>query len=367
VETRGGPGRLSDLPDRIAGAVANRLLEVIDIDAIAQRIDVNAMARRIDMDAIIREVDADAAARQLDLDALVARLDLDAILARVDLDALLARVDLDALLARVDIAALAQRAGVPDLIADSTGQFADTALDAGRRQLVAVDTLLARAALRVTGRDPDRPPYGPGALSDAPAATQALPPRLRAKSRANVTGHYAGTVSRLLAFLVDHLVVTLSVTALAALATYTLQLLVGVDLEGGLRTGALGVGVLAGWAFLYWWLSLAVAGRTPGMALLGLRVVRSDARPLSSGRAALRVLLMPVSIAVVVVTAIGMLMDRERRAPHDLLSWTRVVYDWGDRPAELSSPLTAWLARRGAAPVASAVDPGSDLARPSTG
>ena len=44
-----------------------------------------------------------------------------------------------------------------------------------------------------------------------------------------------------------------------------------------------------------------------------------------------------------------MLVDRERRALHDMLARTAVVYDWGERPAKLPAPLTRYLERKGVA------------------
>ena len=41
------------------------------------------------------------------------------------------------------------------------------------------------------------------------------------------------------------------------------------------------------------------------------------------------------------------LVDRRRRALHDFAAKSAVVYDWGDRPAELSTPLSNWLQRSG--------------------
>jgi hypothetical protein len=37
----------------------------------------------------------------------------------------------------------------------------------------------------------------------------------------------------------------------------------------------------------------------------------------------------------------------ERRALHDVLAGSAVVYDWGDRPAEMPAPITRWFARHG--------------------
>jgi hypothetical protein len=44
---------------------------------------------------------------------------------------------------------------------------------------------------------------------------------------------------------------------------------------------------------------------------------------------------------------LGIVFGRERRAWHDHFARTAVVYDWGSRTARLSTPLAAWLERKG--------------------
>ncbi len=83
-----------------------------------------------------------------------------------------------------------------------------------------------------------------------------------------------------------------------------------------------------------------------GKAIVGLRVVNRDGSPLGGPRAFLRVLVFPLSFALLGWGFLGILLGRERRALHDVTAVTTVVYDWGDRPAELPAPLTSWLSRR---------------------
>jgi uncharacterized RDD family membrane protein YckC len=47
------------------------------------------------------------------------------------------------------------------------------------------------------------------------------------------------------------------------------------------------------WLFTYRWASTAVAGHTPGMAIVGLRIVARSGVPVSGRRAFLRVLARP--------------------------------------------------------------------------
>jgi uncharacterized RDD family membrane protein YckC len=164
--------------------------------------------------------------------------------------------------------------------------------------------------------------------------------------RIRVSGHYGGAVTRFLAYAIDvALVVLLFGLGLAAI-TFVLDLVssVQVDLEEG--DGLLWQIGLPTWGFLYFWVSLTITGRTPGKTVLGLRVVCRDGSPLGARRAFLRVLTFPLAFLFFGLGFVGILIDRERRAIYDLIAGTIVVYDWGDRPAELSTPLSGWLSRR---------------------
>jgi uncharacterized RDD family membrane protein YckC len=89
---------------------------------------------------------------------------------------------------------------------------------------------------------------------------------------------------------------------------------------------------LASAALVVWWVayfagSWATTGRTPGMALFGLRVVLVDGRPASPGAALLRAVAFPLSIALFGLGFLGILFQAQRRALHDLIAGTTVVYD----------------------------------------
>lgn len=71
---------------------------------------------------------------------------------------------------------------------------------------------------------------------------------------------------------------------------------------------------------------VAVTGRTPGKAVMGLRVVRVDGRPLPPARAVARAFAYLVSLLPVGLGFIWVLFDRNRRAWHDHLVGSRVVY-----------------------------------------
>ena len=114
---------------------------------------------------------------------------------------------------------------------------------------------------------------------------------------------------------------------------------------------------LAGWAYIYMAVGLTVSGRTPGKSLLGLRVVTRQGLPLSAARASARVVVQPLSFLLFGLGLAGIVLGRERRALHDAIAGTAVVYDWGDRPAEMPAPLTQWLERRGVLAIPREDDP----------
>ena len=75
--------------------------------------------------------------------------------------------------------------------------------------------------------------------------------------------------------------------------------------------------------FVFFW---TLVGYTPGKALLGLRIVRQDGRPLSVGRALLRYLGYWISAIPLFLGFIWILFDRQHEGWHDKIANTHVVY-----------------------------------------
>ena len=73
--------------------------------------------------------------------------------------------------------------------------------------------------------------------------------------------------------------------------------------------------------------------------------MRTDGEPISPGRAAVRTFVYPFSF-ILGLGLIPIVTGKHRRALHDWAAGDKVLYDWGDRPAELPAPLTAWVRRR---------------------
>jgi uncharacterized RDD family membrane protein YckC len=90
-----------------------------------------------------------------------------------------------------------------------------------------------------------------------------------------------------------------------------------------------------GWLFTYFAYSWAASGKTFGMALLGVRVVRSDGADAGARRAVVRTLALPLSFLVFGLGFLGVLLGSRRRALHDVIAGTVVIYSWDARAARL--------------------------------
>jgi uncharacterized RDD family membrane protein YckC len=162
----------------------------------------------------------------------------------------------------------------------------------------------------------------------------------RAADWVSSQGHYAGSVSRFAAYVID-LAVSAGLFALGlAGASLVAQVVTGHQVSWS-RTNIVVAVIFAAWEFFYFGYSWAVSGRTFGMAALGVQVVRADGQVLDSWRGPLRALVFPLSFLLLGMGFIGILVQREHRALHDLIAGTAVIYAWDARAARLR-----FLARR---------------------
>ena len=144
-------------------------------------------------------------------------------------------------------------------------------------------------------------------------------------SAAERLGCYAGPVTRLAAWIVDLFVSEL------LLATIMVTVIAIVDFVTG-KTVHIQVSDAAAipaeivWLYLYFFVCWASVGKTPGMRLLGIKVVRRDGSRLHAGKAAVRTLVFPFSF-ILGLGLVGIVIGREHRALHDVGANTTVVYD----------------------------------------
>jgi uncharacterized RDD family membrane protein YckC len=153
-------------------------------------------------------------------------------------------------------------------------------------------------------------------------------------------GHYAGAVSRLVAFAADVGASWGLFTLGAAALAFAIQLVTGNNFSLSTHQVASLVAVVI-WEFIYFAYQWSLSGKTIGMALLGIRVVRTDGTPIGPRQAVIRTLTLPLSFLFFGLGFLGILVNRDRHALHDRLAGTAVVYSWDARAARLR-----WLAKQ---------------------
>jgi uncharacterized RDD family membrane protein YckC len=147
-------------------------------------------------------------------------------------------------------------------------------------------------------------------------------------------GHYAGAVTRCAAFVVDQAVASAVFTATVAALQFVIDLVTEANFQADNYPIVIGASYF-GWLFVYYAYSWATAGKTLGMSLVGLRVVRSDGAAISARQAALRTIALPLSFLLFGLGFLGILIGKHRRALHDVIANTAVVYGWDARAAQL--------------------------------
>jgi uncharacterized RDD family membrane protein YckC len=307
--------RLAPPAEALAQLVAERVVELVlaalDVNALLDRVDVNALLDRTDVNRLLDRVDADR---------LMAGVDLNRILAGIEMDDLLAQTDLGA------------------VIAQSSGGVASNALDVVRSQAVGLDEFIARWAGRLRRRPYDSPPGRPGEPADrgrrgtAPARdTVAEAP---AAARESLQGHYAGFASRFAAYIVDAAASTVVFMLALAAISFAVSVVTGQSVDWNKDETWAGIAYVA-WLFVYFAYSWAASGKTFGMALLGVRVMRSDGADAGARRAVARTLALPLSFLIFGLGFTAIVLGRQRRALHDVIAGTVVVYSWDARAARL--------------------------------
>ncbi len=334
-----------DLQALIERLDLNRVLDRVDLDALIGRIGIQQLLARIDLDTLLESVDLNQVLERVDVGELVNRVDVEAVIERVNVNELVERVDINAVVKRVDINAIMEDVDlgsftgkITSAVTAGTESFLKSMLDLVRRQLVGLDMLILRFADGLLRRQPGSLPLGPALLV----------PSDEREAAGQVSGRYAGPVSRLLAFAVDAFLIFALFALGTAILNYLVRLVTGYHLERGSSNSFWWAIALAIWAFIYLWIGPAVAGRTPGMTLVGLRVLATDGSAITQRQSFFRVLTMPLSVILLGVGLIMAVFGAQRKALHDHIGGTCVVYDWGERPAEMPAPLTKWLAGHGA-------------------
>ena len=154
----------------------------------------------------------------------------------------------------------------------------------------------------------------------------------------SLRGHYAGFVSRLIAYLIDRGIILGIIAIFTAVGGYLFQL-VGLNVAtctagltfAGIVCGSVQIFFLLfalSFAPLYTIIFWTLAGQTPGKYLLGLRVFRMDGEPLTLARSARRYVGYILSFLAFGLGFVWITIDDQRQGFHDIFANTCVVYSW---------------------------------------
>jgi len=153
-------------------------------------------------------------------------------------------------------------------------------------------------------------------------------------ARESLQGHYAGFASRFAAFVLDLVVLTGIFILVLAAINFAASVLAGKSIH--VTHGDTWVVVAyAVWAFIYFAHFWGLNGKTAGGAFFGVQVVTNDGGDVSGRRAIGRTLAFPLSFLILCLGFLGILLDNQRRALHDIIAGTVVIYCWDARAARL--------------------------------
>jgi uncharacterized RDD family membrane protein YckC len=169
---------------------------------------------------------------------------------------------------------------------------------------------------------------------DAPSPTPLSAPQ-------DLRGDYAGFMSRFIAFGFDCVLSVGVFELVLAAISFAASVLTGTSIHWNRGDQWVTLAFFA-WEFSYFAYFWMASGKTPGMVMLGVQVVGQDGSHLGAKRGLVRTLAFPLSFLLLGLGFLGILLGRDRRALHDVIAGTAVVYDWDAREARLRS-----LARKG--------------------
>jgi uncharacterized RDD family membrane protein YckC len=165
----------------------------------------------------------------------------------------------------------------------------------------------------------------------------------RAREAMEQQGHYAGAVSRLLAYAADLGLISVLFTAGLALLRFAVDAATPWTLNVEGPVFAVGWFV---WAALYFGASWVSFARSPGMSLLGLRIVRADGSELDQRHALIRLVAFPLGFLTLGLGFLGIVLGRTHQALYDRIANTAVIYDWDAEAAKLRELATRGGRRR---------------------
>jgi len=136
---------------------------------------------------------------------------------------------------------------------------------------------------------------------------------------------YAGIATRALALAVDAAIAQGIVFVIGAVFALVVSLVGSLELDtaGKVLAGAAWAFVVATYFIGFW----TTAGRTPGMQLMGLRILDPQGGHPGSIRATVRFVGLVLAIIPLCAGFLPVLVDDRRRALQDFMAGTVVIYD----------------------------------------
>jgi len=183
-------------------------------------------------------------------------------------------------------------------------------------------------------------PADDGLLEPVPRDDRSSPPA-PLSSQPSQRGDHAGFASRFIAFIFDSAISIGVFMLVLSAASFAASVLTGSSIHWN-RGNLWVVIAFFAWEFFYYAYFWTASGQTPGMTLLGVQVVGQDGSNVGARRGLVRTLAFPLSFLLLGLGFVGILLSRDRRALHDSIAGTDVVYAWDARAARLR-----FLAREG--------------------
>jgi uncharacterized RDD family membrane protein YckC len=145
-------------------------------------------------------------------------------------------------------------------------------------------------------------------------------------------GHYSGFVTRLVAWIIDCLLLTATVTITAGVISFLannfrINEILGLGGELNQIAIAISVGLALFLPPIYNMVMWILAGQTVGKWIMGVRVVRTNGQGVTFWVALRRQIGYFIS-AILFLGFIWILFDNRRQGFHDRLAGTFVVYSW---------------------------------------
>jgi uncharacterized RDD family membrane protein YckC len=144
-------------------------------------------------------------------------------------------------------------------------------------------------------------------------------------------GLTAGFVTRLLAYVIDMIVVAAIVVLGGWIAALVDDTIARVGLTVRIELAAIYIFLIPFIIGLYYVVFWSLTGRTIGKWLMGLKVVGANGRPPTIGRSLIRVIGYGLSAILFWAGYLWVIIDDERQAWHDHMARTWVVYDYERR------------------------------------